>query len=66
MFLGVFIDKMFLGSVGWGLMIGWTIWVLILPIALEVLSIINKRSKIFKLKVNNLIINKIILKRYKE
>ena len=34
-FLGVVIDRMNLGTSGWGIMIGWSLWVVILPLAIE-------------------------------
>lgn len=36
MFLGVNIEKMKLGRVGWGLMVGWALWCFILPLITEI------------------------------
>jgi hypothetical protein len=38
MYLGFNISRMRLGSVGWGLMIGWTIWLILAVSSLEVIS----------------------------
>jgi uncharacterized membrane protein len=35
-YLGVCMDDMNLGSMGWGIMIGWTIWIIIFPLILEI------------------------------
>lgn len=48
MFLGVVNPKMNLGRVGWGLMIGWTIWCIIMPLIIEItkqIIIIKRRGK---------------------
>ena len=39
MFLGVNIKKMKLGRVGWGLMVGWTLWCFIFPLIVEILKL---------------------------
>ncbi|RNA02804.1 ferric-chelate reductase 1 isoform X1 [Brachionus plicatilis] len=39
MFLGVNIEKMKLGRVGWGLMVGWTLWCFIFPLITEILKL---------------------------
>ena len=38
LFLGVNIEDMGLGNVGWGIMVGWTIWIVILPVFLEIID----------------------------
>ena len=38
MFLGLAIDKMYLGRFGWGLMLGWVIWYTIILLTLEILN----------------------------
>ena len=40
MYLGVFIDKMELGNVGWAILAGWTFWILVFPLILETLELI--------------------------
>ena len=42
MFLGVVNQDMNLGRVGWGLMIGWTIWCIFLPLIIEIVNQIIK------------------------
>lgn len=39
MFLGVVIPTMNLSRLGWGIMIGWTAWVIILPLLIEILKV---------------------------
>lgn len=43
--LGVFIDRMNLGRAGLGIMIGWTIWVVVLPILLEIVTVMGKTKE---------------------
>lgn len=50
MFLGVFIEDMNLGRVGWGIMIGYTLWVIILPLIIEIFSILFENNKSIKTK----------------
>jgi len=38
MFLGVLIPEVQLGRVGWGLCIGWTLWSIVLPLIIEILT----------------------------
>ena len=52
MYLGVVIKDMRLGDIGWGLMVGWTIWVVVLPVALEVIDFRSSRSKKSKIFQN--------------
>ncbi|CAF0906542.1 unnamed protein product [Brachionus calyciflorus] len=44
-YLGVCIEKINLGKIGWGLMIGWTIWIVILPVILEILQLVFSSEK---------------------
>ncbi len=39
MFLGVIISDMNLGNKGWGIMVGWTAWSILLPLIIEILKI---------------------------
>ena len=55
MFLGVLIEDMNLGNLGWGLMLGWTIWVVLIPLILE---IINLKYRSGERKLNNYLISK--------
>ncbi len=45
MFCGCSIDRMSMNNIGWGILIGWTIWVFILPAALEVIDYKLKQIK---------------------
>jgi hypothetical protein len=46
MFLGVVNPKMNLGRVGWGLMIGWALWCVFLPLVIEICNqIIQIKSR---------------------
>ena len=45
LWLGVFIDRMNLGEIGWRIMIGWTIWVVALPILLEIVTAVGNTKK---------------------
>ncbi len=38
-FLGVCMSEMNLGQNGWGIMIGWSIWSILLPIIIEIITI---------------------------
>jgi hypothetical protein len=38
LFLGVCMSQMNLGKMGWGLMIGWSIWSIALPLIMEILK----------------------------
>ncbi|CAF1098188.1 unnamed protein product [Brachionus calyciflorus] len=44
-YLGVFIERMNLGRIGWGIMIGWTMWVLILPLLIELVQVLCAQTK---------------------
>jgi hypothetical protein len=44
-FLGVTMSKMRLGRIGWGIMIGWVIWVVVLPAFIEIFKIIFEGRK---------------------
>lgn len=44
-YLGVFIERMKLGNEGWGILVGWTLWVIILPLFIEILQISCSFSK---------------------
>ncbi len=44
-FLGVNIQRMNLGSNGTGIMIGWTLWVFLIPIIIEIFGILTKNKK---------------------
>lgn len=51
-YLGVFIERMNLGNEGWGILTGWTLWVIILPLLIEIIQIsssysIGKKFQIF-------------------
>ena len=51
MFLGVCISDMELGRVGWGLMIGWTIWALALPLVIEMANLafgVDERFDVYR------------------
>jgi hypothetical protein len=52
MYRGVVIKDMRLGDIGWGLMVGWTIWVVVLPVALEAIDFKSARSKKSKIIQN--------------
>ena len=45
LFLGVLISDMNLGTNGWGVMIGWTIWILALPFILEIFKFLESSDK---------------------
>jgi hypothetical protein len=45
MFLGVSIDEMNLGSVGYGLLIGWVLWFLMLVASIEIFDYMNNKNK---------------------
>ena len=45
MFCGCLIKKMSLNDIGWGILMGWTLWVFVLPAALE---IIDYKLELFK------------------
>lgn len=51
MFLGVIMEEMNLARLGWCIMIGWALWVVILPLVMEILKIskigVNKRCIYF-------------------
>lgn len=55
MFLGVILHDMDLGLSGQGLMIAWCVWVILLPIILELFEANHKKQKgiiyFFKLKL---------------
>lgn len=38
LFLGVSIPQMMLGRIGWGIIVGWTLWSLVLPLVIEILT----------------------------
>jgi hypothetical protein len=45
-------DSMNLGRSGWGIMIGWTLWVFILPLFLEIFEVLfltKTRSETYKI-----------------
>ena len=46
-----------MGRLGWGIMIGWAIWCMLLPLVIEILKQsklgINERSSVYKLNVSN-------------
>ena len=48
---------MMMGRLGWGIMIGWAIWCMLLPLVIEILKQsklgINERSSVYKLNVSN-------------
>ncbi|CAF0731342.1 unnamed protein product [Brachionus calyciflorus] len=45
LFLGVCISEMELDRAGWGIMIGWTLWCIILPVTLEILKLLFKAKQ---------------------
>merc|ERR1719468_69793 len=53
MFLGVLMEEMNLARLGWCIMIGWILWVIIFPLVMEILKIskigVNKRSTPYQL-----------------
>jgi hypothetical protein len=44
MLLGVLLDDMGLGQIGWALMMAWCIWVVLLPIILEIFEASQRRK----------------------
>jgi hypothetical protein len=52
--LGTLIEKMNLDKYGWCIMIGWIVWVIVLPLSLEVIELVfasrNKRMSIFAIE----------------
>ena len=56
MYLGTVIKDMKLGEVGWGLILGWSIWVLIFPIVIEFIEVNFDLKKGLLVFFNNLII----------
>ena len=48
LFLGVLISDMNFGTNGWGVMIGWTIWILALPFILELFDFFFVHGKGFR------------------
>lgn len=56
MFLGVLIEEMNLGRIGWGIMIGWAIWCILVPIILEILRLllgVNEKNDAYKVDEND-------------
>lgn len=51
MFLGVNIKKMKLGRVGWGLMVGWTLWCFIFPLLVEIIKLyFDDKKSLYKVE----------------
>lgn len=46
MFLGVCIGDMNLGQAGWGIMIGFSVWCILLPLFIEILHRVLASSKL--------------------
>jgi hypothetical protein len=44
-FLGTLIKTVNLGTIGWGIMIGWVVWVVILPLTLEIFQYLFSKQK---------------------
>ena len=43
--LGLLMDQLRLGKVGWSIMVGWLLWVVLLPLFIEVMSLfLSKKS----------------------
>ena len=61
MFLGVLMEEMNLARLGWCIMIGWILWVIIFPLVMEILKIskigVNKRCMASLLTTLNLSLN---------
>jgi hypothetical protein len=54
LFLGVVLPQANLGRVGWGIMVGWALWCIILPLLVEIayqLLIYDEKGK--NEKINN-------------
>ncbi|RNA38380.1 hypothetical protein BpHYR1_042958, partial [Brachionus plicatilis] len=53
-YLGIFIERMNLGNEGWGIMVGWTLWVIILPLLIEIIQLTcsNSKSDSYELKAD--------------
>ena len=44
-------SRMNMGQSGWGIMIGWTIWVIVLPILLEIVQVLFTTTKTHSTKI---------------
>ncbi len=38
MFIGLAMSEMYLGRFGWGLMVGWVVWCIVVPLTIEILN----------------------------
>ena len=47
LWLGVFIPRVNLNTAGWGILLGWTLWLIVLPVTIEILGFILKEKKGF-------------------
>ncbi len=55
-FLGVNIAEMNLGRIGWGLVVGWTLWSILLPLVIEILTEIIEglnKNKTYEIEPND-------------
>ena len=55
-FLGVNISEMNLGRIGWGLVVGWALWSILLPLTIEILTEIIEglnKNKSYEIEMDN-------------